>query len=138
MSETQLRSSDDEVINVPLSSVKLCRTLVNVLEDIDGGEIPVPNVTAATLRKLLDYCALLSEEQQLDHSELSTEELFDLILAADCLECKPVGKSLVQHLAGKIKGRSPEQIRAELGIVNDFTPEEEAQLKRENQWLDKK
>jgi S-phase kinase-associated protein 1 len=35
-----------------------------------------------------------------------------------------------------IKGKTPEEIRESFGIQNDFTPEEEAQIREENKWLD--
>ena len=37
-------------------------------------------------------------------------------------------------VANMIKGKSPEEIRKLFNIVNDFTPEEEAQIKKENEW----
>jgi len=33
-------------------------------------------------------------------------------------------------------GKSPEEIRQQFGIVNDFTPEEEAQIREENKWAE--
>jgi Skp1 family, dimerisation domain len=33
-----------------------------------------------------------------------------------------------------IKGKSPEEIRRTFNITNDFTPEEEDQIRRENEW----
>jgi Skp1 family, dimerisation domain len=33
-----------------------------------------------------------------------------------------------------IKGKSPEEIRRTFNIKNDFTPEEEDQIRRENEW----
>ena len=35
-------------------------------------------------------------------------------------------------VANMIKGKTPEEIRKLFNIVNDFTPEEEAQIKKEN------
>jgi hypothetical protein len=35
---------------------------------------------------------------------------------------------------GHDKGKTPEEIRTTLKIGNDFTPDEEAELRRENQW----
>lgn len=33
-----------------------------------------------------------------------------------------------------IKGKTPEEIRKTFNIKNDFTPEEEEEVRRENQW----
>ena len=33
-----------------------------------------------------------------------------------------------------IKGKSPEEIRETFNIENDFTPEEEEEIRRENAW----
>lgn len=33
-----------------------------------------------------------------------------------------------------MKGKSPEELRKEFNIENDFTPEEEEEIRRENQW----
>lgn len=35
-----------------------------------------------------------------------------------------------------IKGKSPEEIRKTFNIQNDFTPEEEDQIRRENEWAE--
>jgi len=33
-------------------------------------------------------------------------------------------------------GKTPEEIRKTFNIVNDFTPEEEAQVREENKWCE--
>jgi S-phase kinase-associated protein 1 len=35
-----------------------------------------------------------------------------------------------------IKGKSVEEIRKTFNIVNDFTPEEEEQIRKENEWCE--
>ena len=50
-----------------------------------------------------------------------SQELLDLT-------CKTV--------ANMIKGKSPEEIRKTFNITNDFTPEEEEQIRRENEWAE--
>ena len=35
-----------------------------------------------------------------------------------------------------IKGKTPEEIRKTFSIQNDFTPEEEDQIRRENEWAE--
>ena len=37
-------------------------------------------------------------------------------------------------VANMIKGKTPEEIRKTFNIRNDFTPEEEEEVRRENQW----
>ena len=38
-------------------------------------------------------------------------------------------------VANMIKGKSTEEIRKTFNIINDFTPEEEEQIRRENEWV---
>ena len=35
-----------------------------------------------------------------------------------------------------LAGKTPEEIRKTFNIVNDFTPEEEAQVREENKWCE--
>ena len=37
-----------------------------------------------------------------------------------------------------IKGKTPEEIRKTFNIKNDFTPEEEEQVRKENEWCEEK
>ena len=39
-------------------------------------------------------------------------------------------------VANMIKGKTPEEIRRTFNIKNDFTPEEEDQIRRENAWCE--
>ena len=43
-----------------------------------------------------------------------------------------------KSVAEMIKGKTPEEIRKHFNIKNDFTPEEEAQVKKENEWCEDK
>ncbi|KAH0775053.1 hypothetical protein KY290_012190 [Solanum tuberosum] len=41
---------------------------------------------------------------------------------------------IIQEFADRIKGKTIEEIREVFGIVNDYTPEEEEEVRRENAW----
>ena len=43
-------------------------------------------------------------------------------------------KLCCQKVADMIRGKTAEQIRQEFGIKNDFSPEEEEEIRKENQW----
>ena len=41
-------------------------------------------------------------------------------------------------VANMIKGKTPEDIRKTFNIKNDFTPSEEEQVRKENEWCEEK
>ena len=60
--------------------------------------------------------------------------LFELILAANYLNIKTLLDLTCMTVANMIKGKTPEEIRKTFNIKNDFTPEEEEEVKKENAW----
>lgn len=66
--------------------------------------------------------------------DLESEKLFEVTNAANFLDIKPLLDLTCAKLGSMIKGRSPEEIRRQFNITNDFTPEEEAQVRQENMW----
>lgn len=68
--------------------------------------------------------------------DIDQEPLFELILAANYMDIKPLLDLTCATVASMIKGRTPEEIRNIFNIVNDFTPEEEAQVREENKWCE--
>jgi S-phase kinase-associated protein 1 len=62
--------------------------------------------------------------------------LFELILAANYMDVRPLLDLSCATVASYIRGKTPDEIRALFNIVNDFTPEEEAQIREENKWVE--
>ena len=56
-------------------------------------------------------------------------------MAANYLDNKPLLElACAKFAAAYIKGKTVEEIRKGVGIVNDFTPEEEELIKQEKPW----
>ncbi|KAK0713295.1 Skp1 family, dimerization domain-containing protein [Lasiosphaeria miniovina] len=66
--------------------------------------------------------------------EVPTDEVFDILIAANYLDIQRLVNIASQTVANMIKGKTTEQIRDLFGIVNDFTPEEEDELRRTEGW----
>ncbi|XP_077231464.1 SKP1-like protein 1B [Tasmannia lanceolata] len=145
-----LKSSDGEVFEVDEIVALESQTIKHMIEDdcADNG-IPLPNVTSKILSKVIEYCKKHVELPKNSEDKSPEEELknwdaefvkvdqatlFDLILAANYLNIKSLLDLTCQTVADMIKGKTPEEIRKTFNIKNDFTPEEEEEVRRENQW----
>ena len=62
--------------------------------------------------------------------------LIGRVQAANYLDIKALLDVGCKTVANMIKGKSPEEIRKTFNIQNDFTPEEEDQIRRENEWAE--
>ena len=144
-----LKSSDGENFEVDEAVALESQTIKHMIEDdCADNEIPLPNVTSKILSKVLEYCkkhvdAAADKEKtpddelkvwDADFVKVDQNTLFDLILAANYLNIKSLLDLTCQTVADMIKGKTPEEIRKTFNIKNDFTPEEEEEVRRENQW----
>ncbi|KAJ4753096.1 hypothetical protein LUZ62_045161 [Rhynchospora pubera] len=149
-----LRSSDGEEFAVTETVAKMSQTICHMIEDdcVDG-TIPLPNVNSNILRLVIEYCNKhVPNEQPADGSNASQTDketmakwdkeflnvdnstLFNIILAANYLNIEGLLDLGCQKVADKMRGKTPEQIRETFDIKNDYSPEEEEEVRRENQW----
>ncbi|XP_048573866.1 SKP1-like protein 1 isoform X1 [Triticum urartu] len=149
-----LKSSDGEEFQVEEAVAMESQTIRHMIEDdcADNG-IPLPNIDSKILSKVIEYCkkhvqadsssststaaaAPAEDLKSFDAEFVKVDQatLFDLILAANYLNIKGLLDLTCQTVADMIKGKTPEEIRKTFNIKNDFTPEEEAEIRRENQW----
>jgi S-phase kinase-associated protein 1 len=68
--------------------------------------------------------------------DVEQDLLFELILAANYMDIKSLLDLACAKVASMIKGKTPQEIRETFNIVNDFTPEEESQIREENKWCE--
>ncbi|KAF8245131.1 E3 ubiquitin ligase SCF complex, Skp subunit [Wilcoxina mikolae CBS 423.85] len=158
VAQIKLLSSDNTTLVVDKEVAERSVLIKNMLEDVGEVEeaIPIPNVNEAVLKKVIEWCehhkgdSPSTNDDESDSRKRSTdieewdqkfmqvdqEMLFEIILAANYLDIKPLLDVGCKTVANMIKGKSPEEIRKTFNIQNDFTPEEEEQIRRENEWAE--
>ena len=159
----KLQSSDDlnNTIEVSLKSIMMSETIKNMIDDlsIDGLDTPIvlSNVNPNVLDKIIEYCnyhtehdikpsAIEDQKKSLDEilpwdlefCKVDQAHLFELILAANYLNIKPLLDLTCKTVANMIKDKTPEEIRKTFNIKNDFTPEEEEKVRKENEWCEER
>uniref|UniRef100_U3JZR0 S-phase kinase-associated protein 1 n=2 Tax=Passeriformes TaxID=9126 RepID=U3JZR0_FICAL len=152
MPSIKLQSSDGEIFEVDVEIAKQSVTIKTMLEDLgmddegDDDPVPLPNVNAAILKKVIQWCTHHKDDppppEDDENKEKRTDDipvwdqeflkvdqgtLFELILAANYLDIKGLLDVTCKTVANMIKGKTPEEIRKTFNIKNDFTEEEEAQ-----------
>ena len=150
-----LVSSDGEKMKISAKAAQRSNLVKGIIEDYpDDAEVPLTNVKSNVLKKVKEYLdhyadadpreierPLISNNYQecvdprdYEYINLDLDLVFEIILAANYMDIKALLELASSKIASVIKGKSPEEIRKTFNIQNDFTPEEEAQIREENQW----
>lgn len=133
-------------LKAPKKAIMLSGTIANMIRDTpqEDDKIPIENVRPEIMEKVIEYCIFHCEKHSEDEerewdrnffNSLSREVLFECTLAADFLHIQSLLDSGCKRIADSIRGKSVQEMREYFGVKNDFTPEEEEQIKRENEWL---
>jgi len=155
--ELKLISQEKESFTVE-RKVALMSELVKTMAegDAEEQEIPLPNVKGEVLKKVVQYMKYHADnaakeiekplksanmpdvvsQWDADFVDVDQELLFELILAANYMDIKPLLDLTCAKVASMIKGKTPEQIRKTFNIQNDFTPQEEEAVRAENKWAE--
>jgi S-phase kinase-associated protein 1 len=150
-----LVSSDGEKYQISDKAAKRSQLIKGVMDDFpDDPEVPLHNVKSTILEKIIKYLEYYKDTEpreiekplpsnnfnecvdswDYNFIDLELDVIFEMILAANYMDIKPLMELASSKVASIIKGKSPEDIRKTFNIQNDFTPEEEAQIREENQW----
>ena len=162
MPTISLRSSDGEIFRVGPEVAKKSVMIKDMLDTLDIGigedddeEIYNANFNAAILKLVIQWATYHKDDPQpnddentntaenikisdWDASFLTVDQgtLYELILAANYLDMKGLLNVTCGTVANMIKGKTPEEIRKHFNIKNDFTPSEEEQIRKENEWCE--
>jgi S-phase kinase-associated protein 1 len=119
-------------------------------------DIPLPNVSADVLGKVIEYCKYYQDDEMrtiqtpLTSSRLEdlVQEwyahfvkvdknlLFDLVAAANFMDIKPLLDLTCLAVSILIKGKSAAELRQMFNISNEYSAEEKAQIARDNRLFE--
>merc|ERR1712072_356451 len=111
--------------------------------------IPLPAVDGNTLERVIKYMTYHYEHKEgkdedkaawdAEFVKLDDDALFSLILAANYMDIKGLLDLTCKTVANYIKEcKTPQEIRRRFNIKNDFTPEEEEEVRKENAWCEER
>lgn len=142
---------------------KFSITVKNLIEDIDDNSQPIPLSESSTSLKLvnsllnfvnensgkeIETTETIEEKEKREKEEkintdgineilsaLTKDQLFEMILCLNYLDMKYLMDIICKKVANHMKGMKVVEMREYLNLENDFTPEEEEQVRKENEWL---
>eukprot|EP01036_Dinobryon_divergens_P022488 gene22488-30749_t len=153
-----LVSSDSEKFEVPIEIAEMSKYLKEMIDPTteEAQEIPVTDVSTPILSKVIEFLknhklqpmneirkplqsANMAEAVQEWYANFITvgvtqEVLFDLILAANYLDIKPLLELSCATVASLIDRKSPDEIRTLFGIEGEFVQVDEQQVREQNNW----
>ena len=108
--------------------------LISVADIGEGEVVPLPNVSASILAKVIEYCtehvkyneandALVAWDAEFCKVDKGT--LFELIQVANYLNVQPLMELTCNTVVDMIRGKTPEEISAAFNIGHAFSSEEE-------------
>jgi S-phase kinase-associated protein 1 len=130
-------SNDEKNVPIPRKAAMMSQ-LIKTMSENDPLEtnFPLPNVNAGILKQVVDYMihhcdnpgkeiakpikstnmSDLVSQWDADYTNVDQQVLFDLIMAANYMDVKPLLDLLCAKVASMVKGRSIEEIRATFAI----------------------
>ena len=162
MTKIKLMSADGETFEVERDVISASTTIKNMMDQIEVGSeddepIPLQNVTASILKRVIQWAQFHKGDKNENNDDDSREKriddivawdadflkvdqgtLFELLLAANYLGIDGLLDAACKTVALQIKGNEPEDIRKTFNIQNDFTAEEDAEVRNENRWCEEK
>ena len=135
-----LQSSDGQEFELEVKTAKMSETIKHLIEDagVEDNmkyhiENPLPEGDESAEKRTDDIIPWDKDFMNVDQATM-----FELILAANYLDVKDLLDLTCKTVANLIKGKTPEEIRKTFNIKNEFTPEEEEAVRKENEWCEER
>ncbi|RKP37237.1 SCF ubiquitin ligase complex protein SKP1b [Dimargaris cristalligena] len=159
----RIRTSEGMELEVEREIMEQSMLIKGLLEDVghSNAVLPLPNVSGPILAKVIEYCrhhqlhnrrpagpsgstpdgtparqTITLGDWDREFCNVDQGALYELILAANYLDIKPLLDLTCLTVANMIKGKMPDEIRRTFNVKNDFTPEEEEAVRKENEWCE--
>ena len=155
-----LKSFEGQEYECMVCAAKMSNVIKTMIQDTDFDikkAIPLQHnsITNNCLKKIIEWVEYHWDDPEIDEDfeedrSRSTELthwdrifidisdlalLYDITVGANFLDIKELVDVCAKHICNKIKGKSCEEVRQILNIENDFTPEEEEAIHRDNAWI---
>lgn len=135
-------TSDGKMFGISDAIVDQIRMIKNMVEDFCDEIIKIPTVNSDTFGMIVEFCTFKTEEHDFGATEefvtnffdVPTDILFDIISASNFLDAPHVLDAACSAAANLLRDKNSEEIRTILNIKNNWTPEEEEEIIRENSW----
>jgi len=137
-----IMTADGKMFDITSEIADQIRMIKNAVEDFSDEVIPIPTVNSDIFSMIVDFCTFKTGEHDVGETEdfvsnffdVQTDILFDIISASNFLDAPDVLDAACSAAANLLRDKNPEEIRTILNIENKFTPEEEAEIIKENSW----
>ena len=158
----RLHTRDEKFFHVEFKAAILSGTIKEILDEFGitnekkakGEIVEIHEVDGPVLEKILEWVNYHKDdpnanapeddfgcldnicEWDVEFLKIETSLLFELVTAAKYLKIQGLVKICCKSLAKMITGKTPEELRNFFRIQNDYLPEEEEAVRKENQWCE--
>lgn len=140
---------DANDLQIVISYMEHFRDRVNAVEPGSGDndnnapvDVPQPACVGAKPPPIMDeYEKMFVEMRDVDapngieRERAVNARLFNILYAANYLTVQKLLDICAYTIATRLKGKTPDQIRQEFSIVDDFTEDERKKMAAENEWI---
>lgn len=129
---------DGDTVKEPRLREPVVRKVVEYLAVCKGRKLapPVPGVDDGDKSKYAGNGGADDDAAIKEFLEENGSIVLELLVAADHLRIKSLVENASTAIGSMVQNMSTEQMRDLLGIRNDFTPQQEEQIRRENAWCE--